>query len=190
MIQGVRPADGRLRRLVLPAPGTPAPVASPNLLLDPSFEDDTINQWTARTLSTISKSTDRALHGARSLKVTSTGAGLFDVHSNNTLTPVEPAATYTFLASIYPTVNRQYLVAVEYLRADRTLITGTNASYLTPTVPAGAWYSLARTFPETPAEATHARFILRSVDGTLNEVFYADQMSYRKGTTAAWSPEP
>lgn len=195
MILGHRPADGRLRRLVFAATTAPepepepepepVPTGPPNLLLDPSFEDLTTGQWRARTRSTIEKVTERFRHGARSLKVVSTGAGIFDVDTNNVLTAVAPSGVYTFLASIYPTTSRQFLVAVEWLRADRTLI---NASgFQSPTMTAGVWNEFVRTYPAAPADAAYARFILRSQDGVLGETFYVDQVSFRAGTDTTWS---
>lgn len=165
----------------------PPAARPPNLLLDPSFEDIDVAQWRARTRAAIEKSNDRARHGARSLKVTSTGTGSFDVDTNNLLTPAGPGEVYTFLASIYPTVARQFLVAVEWLRADRTVITGlTGYNYLSGTAASGAWFELARTFPASPPETAFCRFVLRSNAGALDEVFYADQISFRQGTSTVW----
>ena len=154
-----------------------------------SIETDTTGFVAFNNVASMSASTDAALYGSKSLKVTSTGSDDTKVQLSSGLytydVPATAGQTYTFSVYVKSAATpRSALAVIVWRDAGGSGISTTTGTTVTTT--ASGWTRVLVT-GVAPAGTVHAQPVITIVSSVANEVHYFDGFGFWEGAGGQWS---
>ena len=154
-----------------------------------SVETDTTGFVALNNVASMSASTDAALYGSKSLKVTSTGSDDTKVQLSSGLytydVPATAGQTYTFSVYVKSAATpRSALAVIVWRDAGGSGISTTTGTTVTTT--ASGWTRVLVT-GVAPAGTVHVQPVITIVSSVANEVHYFDGFGFWEGAGGQWS---
>lgn len=134
--------------------------------------------FTAASGFALASSTDQALQGTRSLKMTTSGTGgggvYFGGSSATGTTPIRGGETYTFVASVLaPSVTEPVHLRILWWTSAGNVAAST-ASFDSPNVTTSTDWQEIRLTADAPADAAYASLYVRRASGANGSVIHVD----------------
>ena len=154
-----------------------------------SVETDTTGFVAFNNVASMSASTDAALYGSKSLKVTSTGSDDTKVQLSSGLytydVPATAGQTYTFSVYVKSAATpRSALAVIVWRDAGGSGISTTTGTAVTTTT--SGWTRVLVT-GVAPAGTVHAQLVITIVSSVANEVHYFDGFGFWEGAGGQWA---
>ena len=154
-----------------------------------SVETDTTGFVALNNVASMSASTDAALYGSKSLKVTSTGSDDTKVQLSSGLytydVPATAGQTYTFSVYVKSAATpRSALAVIVWRDAGGSGISTTTGTTVTTT--ASGWTRVLVT-GVAPAGTVHVQPVITIVSSVANEVHYFDGFGFWEGAGGQWA---